>query len=359
MIGRYDIKLNTENPLGFHLSDGTLYTYLYGGEYEDIAAGDWNLIPGTSTDYGNTPLSCATAAQYGVEDFVGGASNGTIGVAAFRYTNPITKCFQFQKAWFFFDKLQHVLVSSVTSSTLAPIRNVLDQKVHDGTTVYVNEQSISSSANYSSFTFLWHQNIGYVFQNSPPDDTLKVAVQMRTGNWGAIAISTQPNATVDMFTATIDKAPGADDMRISYSIFPGVPYDDFQWRTHAPSAMGGPPVVLQNDGNISGVLDRKNRVAGVVFWATGGGSIDIPFMEPYGLILTLEIDQPSVVIVNLKESEMVVADPSQSLQNATVRLSWSIFEDERPTEWKPQHTINIAFPQEDGIRGRSVTSSLF
>lgn len=30
-------------PFGFHLSDGTLYTYLQGNEYEDIAAAwDWN-----------------------------------------------------------------------------------------------------------------------------------------------------------------------------------------------------------------------------------------------------------------------------------------------------------------------------
>jgi hypothetical protein len=33
--------------LGFHLADGTLYTYLLGDEYEDIAAASgWNLIPG-------------------------------------------------------------------------------------------------------------------------------------------------------------------------------------------------------------------------------------------------------------------------------------------------------------------------
>ena len=34
---------DTIQPLGFHLSDGTLYTYLQGDEYEDIAAAwDWN-----------------------------------------------------------------------------------------------------------------------------------------------------------------------------------------------------------------------------------------------------------------------------------------------------------------------------
>ena len=42
------MQTNVELPLqpfGFHLSDGTVYTYLDGNEYEDIAAAwDWNLI---------------------------------------------------------------------------------------------------------------------------------------------------------------------------------------------------------------------------------------------------------------------------------------------------------------------------
>ena len=341
------------------MSDGTLYTYLHGGEYEDIAAAwDWDLIPGITTDYGNTPLSCATASQYGDEDFVGGASDGTVGVAAFRYTNPITKSFKFQKAWFFFEEVQHVLVSSITSSSSAPIRTVLDQKVHNGTAVYVNEQLISSSATYSSFKSLWHQNVGYVFQDSTPDDTLDVSLQKKKGNWSAIGISTQTDTEHDIFTATIDKVPGAADLRVSYSIFPGIPYDDFPSRIHTSSEKGGPPVVLLNDATVSGVLDRKHQDAGVVFWATGGGSIDIPFTDPDGLILTLEIDQPSVVIVRFSQNEIVVADPSQSLQCATVVLRWNICKGNHSTEWKPQKTINIAFPQEDGIRGRSVVSKL-
>ena len=35
---------NSENPLGFHLADFTLYTYLKGDEYEDIAGG-WYVFP--------------------------------------------------------------------------------------------------------------------------------------------------------------------------------------------------------------------------------------------------------------------------------------------------------------------------
>ena len=30
--------INDQNPTGFHLADGTLFTYVQGDEYEDIAA---------------------------------------------------------------------------------------------------------------------------------------------------------------------------------------------------------------------------------------------------------------------------------------------------------------------------------
>ena len=92
----------------------------------------------------------------------------------------------------------------------------------------------------------------YVFQNSTPDNTLNVALQMKTGDWGPSAFLRNLIATVDIFTATIDRPPGADDLRVSYSIFPEVLYDGFQWRIHALSTMGGPPVVLRNDPNTSG-----------------------------------------------------------------------------------------------------------
>ena len=73
---------NSQNPFGFHLADGTTYTYVTGDEYEDIAAAwDWNMIPGTTLNYGATPLSCDTENQAGVENFVGGTSTGKIGAA--------------------------------------------------------------------------------------------------------------------------------------------------------------------------------------------------------------------------------------------------------------------------------------
>ncbi|KAG9126334.1 hypothetical protein FRC07_003855 [Ceratobasidium sp. 392] len=53
--------VNAQNLKGFHLSDGAVYTYTTGAEYEDMfATFDFSLVPGTTTDYGNTPLNCET-----------------------------------------------------------------------------------------------------------------------------------------------------------------------------------------------------------------------------------------------------------------------------------------------------------
>ncbi|KAJ6552996.1 galactose mutarotase-like domain-containing protein [Mycena capillaripes] len=94
---------------------------------------DWNLIPGITTDYGETPLNCAQTGASGVENYVGGASNGQLGIAAMRYTNPLTKSFHFQKSWFFLDEdVQVVLVSNISSASNASVISVLDQKLHDG-----------------------------------------------------------------------------------------------------------------------------------------------------------------------------------------------------------------------------------
>lgn len=103
----------------FHLSDGTVYTHLDGTEYEDIAAAwDWNLIPGTTTDYGATPLNCATVSKLGLESFVGGVSDGVRGIGAMRYTNPTTRALNWQKAWFFVDgDAQHVMINNISSTS--------------------------------------------------------------------------------------------------------------------------------------------------------------------------------------------------------------------------------------------------
>ncbi|KIY52561.1 polysaccharide lyase family 8 protein [Fistulina hepatica ATCC 64428] len=307
---------NSQNPLGFHLSDGTTYTYLQGNEYEDIAAAwDWNLIPGTTVDYGATPLSCGTARYTGVESFVGGVSSGEVGISVMRYTNPSTGNFTFQKAWFFLkDDAQRVMVSNITSETGAPVYSVLDQRLSAGT--FYIDQSPVSSGSYSGTTphSLFHGGVGYIF---PTDyqTTIPVSLiaqsQTRSGDWSTIGISSQPVITVDIFAARLQHVNLSHP--IEYTVFPGIDISGLEAKA---SATISSVETVRNDDHISAVYDNKHEMAMAVFWDSTGGSVDFS-------AFSLTANGNAAVVYQMNNSTAWVADPSQTLSSVTLTFSFS------------------------------------
>lgn len=321
----------------FHLSDGTVYTYVNGGEYEDIAASwDWNLIPGTTTDYGNTPLTCGTAQHTGVEQFVGGASDGEVGLAVMKYTNPVTKALGWQKAWFFLPgDVMHVVVSNIASSSGKGVYSILDQRRLDGDVV-VDGAALAATANFTRARTLWHGNMGYVLDDVPG---LSVSFGPRTGAWSAIGTSTQPPETVDLFAAWLHhtnlSAPA------SYTVLPG--------RSRTAFARQARSLRLESLGD-AGVFDARSGVLMAVFW-TADVRVRLPSM-----FLSVDVSEPVALIGRFaghpRAWTVTVADPAQSsAQRVRVRLSWLA-----GAVWGGIELgeLNIALPQ-GADAGRSVT----
>ncbi|KAG9035128.1 hypothetical protein FRB95_011995 [Tulasnella sp. JGI-2019a] len=338
--------LNAQNPLGFHLGQGASYTYVLGSEYEDIAnAWDWNIIPGITTDYGATPLNCTTVQQGGNRTFVGGASDGEIGVAAMDYLNPLTGAFAYRKAWFFLeDDVQHVMVSGVTSNDTAPVYSVLDQKRANGP-VYVDGSKISSHAgqNKTGAASLWHSRIGYTFDNTPTDGgkhQLNVTVVNRTGNWSAIGISAQPPATVDLFSALLRHPSANLSTPLAYSIYPATDsYSAFETKAKKRGV-----TTVRNDAKVAAVLDSQKGVVMAVLWAVGGGSVDFP-------TVSVKSDHGAIIIFNYHTGNLTLADPTQTLTNVTVTLS-------QPVRGNTNHH-KVTVPLGQGeTAGKSVTVSV-
>ncbi|KDR85027.1 hypothetical protein GALMADRAFT_52424 [Galerina marginata CBS 339.88] len=341
---------NLQNPEGFHLSDGTVYTYLAGNEYEDIsAAWDWNLIPGITVDYNATALVCGTTQQSGVESFVGGVSDDSVGVAAMRYTNPLTASLHWQKVWFFLeDDVQHVMISNMSSSTDAPVFTVLDQKRHSGT-VILNDAESGSMTKAIPET-LWHANVGYSFPDFNGTASVSVQIGEKTGNWAVIGTSTQPPITVDLFAAWIQhdtiSAP------ISYTVFPGTTQKAFKQKVKQLSLQD-----IQNDDIISAVYDVANQIAMLVFWQASGGSITFT-PDAKSAPITVTTTGGIALIYRLKTGEITVSDPSQSLIAVQVSLALG------PTGQKPKHwgtgllkALVFQLPS-DGLAGSSVTQTI-
>ncbi|KDQ15588.1 polysaccharide lyase family 8 protein [Botryobasidium botryosum FD-172 SS1] len=350
---------NSQNPYGFHLSDGTTYTYLVGDEYEDIsAAWDWELIPGTTVDYGATPLECDTTGQKGDQAFVGGASDGRVGVSAMRYVNPLTGSLSWQKSWFFFEGGVHkVMVAGVKSETDSPVYSVLDQRrqsgpVHiDGRPVAPGDVNVTRDGARS----LWHANTGYTF-----DDGLTVSVSTgkRTGAWTDIGASLQPPVTVDLFAAYIQHDATNLDTPISYTVYPAIPRDTFASisasasvsaqetnSTKSPRSIADTSriVTIQNDALISAAFDTKHTTVMAVFWAEDGGSVTIPIRPAY----TVQSNRAVTLIVSLERRSFTVADPSQSLNDVTLTFQ---------VDGLVANSVTVVF--DDETLGKSVTQPL-
>ncbi|KXN89990.1 Chondroitinase-AC [Leucoagaricus sp. SymC.cos] len=339
--------VNSQNPLGFHLADGVHYTYLQGNEYEDISvAWDWNLIPGITTDYGATNLSCSQTGFTGIESFVGGVSNGDIGIAVMRYTNPLTKALQWQKAWFFLeDDVQHTMISNITSTSGKPVLSVLDQRRHDGA-IFIDDGKEFKANSLSTLesASLWHGGVGYVFSGLPDNDTLHIDVGEKTGNWSTIGTSTQPPTTVDLFAAWIGH--GTISESVSYTMFPGVTFPNFLAKqTHLNIQS------VANDGSVAAVYDETHRTAMAIFWEQTGGSIT--FNPRKFAPITITSNGNTAIVYRFDDAAIFVSDPSQTLAAAEVSLS--LGPGKKPPQWGPRRDKNfiVEFPV-SGLAGSSV-----
>lgn len=252
------------------------------------------VIPGTTTDYAATNLSCDHTQFTGKEAFVGGASDGSIGAAAMRYTNPFTGSLSFQKAWFFLDDdVQHIMIATAdsNSSDAHPILSVLDQKRLNGD-VYVDGKRLSHGGNFSRASSLWHDDVGYTFDC---DLDLSVDFGARSGDWAAIGISTAGQTTVDLFSAWIDHGTGSDlDVPSAYTAFPGTSLRAFA-RKSARTRLQ----TIQNDDEISAVFDAVHRTAMFVFWEAQGGSVTFA-PSRLDAPVTVEASANAVVVSTLR-----------------------------------------------------------
>jgi len=322
----------------------------------------------------------------GVHLFVGGVSDGAVGAAVMRYTNPITRSITFQKAWFFLDDdIQVVMLSDVASNSSSPTISVLDQKKYIGS-YYVdggeinppyledegavngsrpdgpgNNQSVSQTAfatlpienitYHQDIQTLWHANVGYSFDLG---SSVNVSIQTgnKTGNWSTLGISTQPLSNVDMFAAWIEQPK--EQTSLAYKIFPATDRRGFQRKA---SRYQSRHRVLVNDKTISAILDTQQDTAFVIFWAADGGSVTVP--GPRGCAnITVSSNINSAIIYHRSAGEIVVSDPSQTAATLVLDLEVGTTGKKAPGfESGAQRRLVFALPS-GGLAGSSVSQSL-
>jgi hypothetical protein len=336
------------------LSDFATRTYLKGDEYEDIAASwDWDRIPGTTSD-GSTPLSCNDTQHTGVEPFVGGVSDGEIGVATMRYTNPLTGTLQWQKALFFLhDDVQRYMISGLSNTnTSASVFSVLDQRRHDGEVFVDGVIDLATSSKrrvtHRDPKCLWHGGVGYTFEaDAAMELTLKVGND--TGDWGSIGTSTQPPTIIDVFTASLEHRTLEP---VAYTAYPGTSLAAFLDKSATTAAQ-----TIRNDEHISALLDRRRGTIMAVFWDRDGGSATFSPWSALLVPITLSSDSNAAVVYCVETGAVTVSDPSQMV--TTVQLTFALGEGLVGDVWGIERTKTLTFVMPTGgLAGSSVTDFL-
>ncbi|KAI7899406.1 galactose mutarotase-like domain-containing protein [Cokeromyces recurvatus] len=307
--------VNSQNPFGFHLSDGAIYNYLTGDEYMDtFGAWNWELIPGITVDMFGTPLSCNRVKRKGKKEFVGGATDDNIGIAVMDYMNPIHGNLAFKKTAFFFPSGYAIQVGLTHSrNKTAPLVTVLDQRRRNGN-IYISGRLRNTNSMYESkaTSSIWHDNMGYYFPNA---ETIYVNSKPRAADWASIGIS-RGNEMHQLWTSYIKHSNTLTNNRLltQYVVQPGISLDEFNEKIHNNKGSNKIPIQLdfkESSSYIHAAYSAADKTIAIAFWAPGNYS-----SSWWGKSLIIESTKPCVLLfrkLGSNKYRITIADPSQTL----------------------------------------------
>lgn len=343
---------NDQNPFGFHLSDGVIYTYRSGHEYTDVfGAWDWYLTPGSTVDYGVTPLACNRVHFKGKESYVGGVTLDSAGLAVMNYTNPMSESLRWMKSYFFFPNAYVVqFIGDVKSnSPTASIYTTLDQRQLTGP-VYIDGVLLTQTKVNTMARKVWHDMVGYEFVHPV---NLTVDTGNRQANWEAIGVG-QGNETHSIFAAYFTHVREfVSDESYTYTAFINVDLRTFS------EGMANFSSLRINNAKNSKLLNAPADVRAATY-----GSLDGPMSNRYislafltaGEYLTQEnditrVDTNAPVLLQFQRKDdhvwkVAAADPGHTLTEVEVIVYFS----NNPTPV----VLNIVLPTGNWAGGSTV-----
>lgn len=316
--------INSANPYGYHLGQGTLFSYVEGNEYKDVmGAWDWNLVPGTTTLLNTPKLASSNVGQVGKRDFVGVVSDGKVGTAVQDYVDPLDGGISYQKAWFFLDDSVLVTTTNIKKSASAgdaPVITVLDNRAAASGNIWVDGKQVDAAHGLIiGSTALFYGGNGYLSHGDP--FALTLFEGKRTGNWSQISTSTAGETTVNVFSAYTSIAKET----FSYSMFPASSRKRLDEETKQPTS-----TPITEDG-ITGAAG-SGRLS-LVFWPGGGKSITVSLARigwAKSGSVTVTSDQPAAFLLAPRCKSagggmrlvVTVSDPTQKAASASFAMKF-------------------------------------
>lgn len=307
--------VNGANFYAYYFGKGSMLTHVTGQEYTNVTvAWDWNLIPGTTTAYGDFDAYKSKGVKnFGTSDFVGVVSDGSSGIAFGQYLEPATKQLSYNKARVYLDGAVVVVTTDVANNSSVPTVSVLDNRRSVAGSLYLDSKASElGESTKANATSLYYGGNGYLSHDNGFDLTLSDAE--RTGSWSDISSDHIGNETVRMFSAFYTHHGPSS----AYTLFPATSQSRLDAESRSPTYR---PII--RDG-ISGAIGGGTLA--LVFWPDGGsgssssssitldlkdvgwaaqGTITVSTKQPGAYLLTRQgktDDGSAVVQVNLADA---------------------------------------------------------
>ncbi len=245
--------VNGEGKKSEHLSDGVNFLYRTGDEYRGIfPVWDWTKLPGATAIQGTLETGDPhPIGMRGKSAFVGGASDGTYGLAAMDLLRGSLTAY---KAWFFFDDHYLALGAGITLS---------NDRQHDVATDVNQTLLVGNVVRNPHGRIKWvdHDQVGYVFG---PHTSVSFSAKIQSGRWSDIGAGSTELVSHPVFNLWIDHGRSPRGGTYQYTILPGASANQTAaFAKHPPSR------VLANREDVQAVYTRNLQLIEAVFRKPG------------------------------------------------------------------------------------------
>lgn len=279
---------NGEGFQTHNTADGVTVVKRTGDEYSGIfPVWDWHRIPGITAD---TSARLEGSPRYkGTAGFVGGVSDGDIGVAGFDLEKGGLSA---KKAWFCFDKEVVCLGTDINCSGNNDVLTSVNQ------CNLVGEVSKVKS-------WVAHDGVGYIF---PAGGQVVEKAGKQTGSWRSINgnLSDDP-ITKGVFSLWLDHGKSPKAASYQYILLPSVRPTDVPGYARKPAV-----AIVKNDKEVQAVRHTYLGITEAVFRAPGE--------VPLGDAGAISVDAPCLVILRngTKQVTLTVAGVARSTEKQAI-----------------------------------------
>jgi chondroitin AC lyase len=247
--------------LSHYLAEGTTCLMQHGNEYVGLyPLWDWQRIPGTTVEL--APHIPGEPKRPGESDFVGGVSDGTLGVAAFDLKR---EGLSGKKAWFFFGDMVVCLGANIRCNTEHPVVTTVNQCRQSGSVALGKgnkSETFQGGRAIVNVAWVHHDGMGYVF---PKASRVELETESRTETWKRISTQRSGQAVTDsVFTLAIPHGAKPKGKAYAYAVFPGK-----EAAVMPDLARQVPFEVVANSAKQQVVWCKDDEALGIVFYQPG------------------------------------------------------------------------------------------